>query len=338
MPDNARIAAFSAVLALAAAGCAPRTDKAAAINHYVRSQLLVDDGKVDAALIELSKAAEADPELSLVHAAMGDIQRRRGNYEAAAESYETACDLNPYAFRAHYNLGVTYQFLADAAETIGRVEELLRRATEVYLRATVIKPGDYDTNLNLSACYYQLGKYEQAEKYCRVALEIDQTAEAYSNLGMIHDAQNRLYDAVRAYKAALELDRHQPEVILSLGATYLRQERVKAALKAFQLAAKEDADAAAPHEQIGLCYVRLREFSEALKAYRTAVELNPESSTAYRGLGVVQMSRWLTHQEQDALRQEALEAWNRSLELKPDQPRLVKLVDKYTPKHTAPEL
>ena len=114
MPRRLFMTILLSLSALAASGCEVAPFKKLAIDHYVRSQLLAEEGRLDEALAELAKAVRNDPSLSVAHAAMGDIHRGRSSHELARRSYAAACETNPYAFRPHYNLGVTYQMLAEA--------------------------------------------------------------------------------------------------------------------------------------------------------------------------------------------------------------------------------
>jgi len=330
--------ALVVVVLAAASGCQYISSKIA-MNHYVDSQVLADKGNLDAALEELAKAIRLDPNLSVAHAAMGDIHRRRGDYESARKSYEAACETNPYAFRCHYNLGVTYQLLAEAVKAADAFQTYLRKAIGVYLRAAAIRPDDFDTNLNLSACYFQLGKYNLAEQYCQAAIQINtQSAPAYGNLGIINDSQGKLYEAVLAYKNSLEIDAHQPMILLNLGSSYVRQGRLKLALSIFELAAREAPDDPTPWEQMGGCHYHLHDLDQSLECYQKAASIDPRSADAHRGLGVVYMSRFLIEQGKTDLRDKALEAWNTSLELRPDQKDLISLLQKYTPKSRGPQL
>ena len=326
--------------ALLAAGC--QLDEAArrqAVNHYVKGQLLADQGDVDAALRELAEAVQADPNLSVAHSAMGDIHRKRGDYELALQSYDRACDANPYAFRPHYNLAVVYQYLAEAAKVVEKADGYLREAVDVYLRAVTLDPDDFDTNLNLSACYFSLGKHALAEKYCKAAIAIKpDSPQAYSNLGVIYDSQGRVYQAIKAYKDSLELDVHQPKLLMNLGATYMRQSRLTQALQAFDLATREAPGSAEAWEQLATCRYHRKEYDEALTAYEKAVSLDASSAAAHRGVGVVYMTQYILDRKNTALRDKALAAWHTSLELKPDQEDIVRLVRKYAPKVTGPEL
>jgi tetratricopeptide (TPR) repeat protein len=322
----------------ALAGCELLSPTDAAINHYVAGKMAMDRQDYEAAMAELAKAIHADPDLSLAHAAMGDIHRKQGDHRQAANAYEHACDSNPYAFSPHYNLGVTYKFLADAAKTAKSAGNYLRKSIQVYLRAVMLKPEDFDANLNLSACYFQISKFDLSEKYCKIAIELDpKNPFAHSNLGTIYDAQGRLYDAVRAYKNSLERDVHQPMLLLNLGTTYIRLGRTKDALNAFELAVRKDPNCSPAWEQIGMCCFHQKKWDKSLNAYQQAIKIDNRSASVYRGLGVVYMTQFITSDNSD-LRTKALSAWNRSLELDSNQPGLLKLVRKYTPKVTKPKL
>jgi len=114
---NAVLGALSATLCcLIPIGCIFPLAEERAIEHYVQSQFLLEDGEAEAALKELAKAIRNDADLSIVHATIGDIYRHNGEYEHASEAYERACEINPYAFRPHYHLGLTYQLLAELTE------------------------------------------------------------------------------------------------------------------------------------------------------------------------------------------------------------------------------
>jgi len=321
------------------AGCTFGPNRSAGVQHFVRGKLLAEHGAFDAALAELAQAVKDNPSLGIAFATAGDIHRQRGDHELARRSYESACQANPYAFRPQYHLGLTYQTLARASKAADAIREYLRRAVKVYLRANMLEPQDFETNLNLSACYFQLRKFDLAEQYCKAALAIrPDDPHAHSNLGIIYDSENRLYDAIREYKASLEIDTKQPKLLMNLGGTYIRQGRLQRAIGAFKLAAEADPTDAVAWEQIGSCHYRKQQYDLAQDAYEKAVSLDSRSHKAYRGIGVVHMTRFILDQDRTDSRDKALAAWHTSLELKPDQEDLLRFVEKYTPKYTGPEL
>ncbi|GAG41736.1 unnamed protein product, partial [marine sediment metagenome] len=110
------ILTFVLATGAALAGC--ETGSAGAgIEHYVAGRLAMEKENYEAALAELEKAIRADPKLSIAHTAIGDVYRKQGHNQLAGSAYTRACRANPYAFLPHYNLGVTLQLLAEAAET-----------------------------------------------------------------------------------------------------------------------------------------------------------------------------------------------------------------------------
>ncbi|MFB3894087.1 MAG: tetratricopeptide repeat protein [Phycisphaerae bacterium] len=330
----------AAVAAAWTGGCQQEPSSSTkAIDYYVNAQMHADKEDYETALAELRRAINADPSMSVAYTAAGDIYRKQGDYEMAKRNYESAVKANPYAFKPHYNLGVVYQALSEAAKTVDAVQEYLTKAVKVYLRALTIKSNDFDANLNLSVCYFELGKDNLAEQYCKTAIELDpRNAAARSNLGLIYDFQGQYSKAIAAYNDSLELDSHQPRILLNLGSTYMRQQRWARAIHAFELAAAEMPGDSAPFEQIGACRFQQNELDLSAQAYAKAVELNGKSAAAHRGLGIVLMTQFNQDRSKTDLRDKALEAWHRSLELRPTQDDLVKLIEKYQPKPKTPEL
>lgn len=332
------LTAVAACVLAALPGCQWFTSEAA-VDHYVAGKLAAENEDYQLALAELARAVRFDPNLSLAHSAMGDIYRKQGDYRQAAGAYEEACRVNAYAFRPCYNLGVTYQMLAQQAGTRDGMTAYISKAVRTYLRAVALRPKDFDANLNLSACYFQQGKFELARQYCTTSTEIDpNSAFAFSNLAIIRDADGKPYDAVTAYRKSLEIDVHQPKIWLNLGDTYACLGRMKQALNAFEFAAREDPAWPDPWVQIGSCQFRMKQWDDALGSYTKALDLDGNCAAAHRGVGVIYMSRYVVDHSKTDMRDKALDSWNRSLELDSSQQDLVRLVRKYTPTYAVPKL
>ncbi|HDQ03163.1 MAG TPA: response regulator [Deltaproteobacteria bacterium] len=97
-----------------------------------------------------------------------------------------------------------------ALYALGQIMEQLSKfdqALTYYQEAAKFCHRTYDlfywinNNMGYSLC--MLGRYQEAEKYCRVALDADKNrANAYKNLGLALEGQNRLREAIIAYIAA----------------------------------------------------------------------------------------------------------------------------------------
>jgi len=65
----------------------------------------------------------------------------------------------------------------------------------------------YWINSNTGYCLCMLGRYQEAERYCRIALDTDKNrANAYKNLGLALEGQGRLREAIDLYIAATKIN------------------------------------------------------------------------------------------------------------------------------------
>lgn len=342
MRSSTIIISVSLSLSLLSAGCADwnRYFKmpGSGDSHYARGRELLQDGQLDAALRELTQAVHADPEYAEAYSAIGDIHRKKGNYSKARDNYKSACKTDPYSFRPHYNLGVTYQAMAELARTLKEVHAYLRKAVQIYIRAVALKPRSFDAHLNLGACYFQLGKTNLAEQQTIKALKINPgNSKANNNLAIMYETQEKLEESILAYKASLEANSQQPGIMLNLGSIYLRLGRLKSALATYRSAARIAPQQAAPYEQMGVCLFRMKRLDDAFDAFQIAIRKNPHSPGAYRGYGVICMYKYICDHSNIELKNRALRAWDFSLKLQPGQQDLIRLIKRFGPVPPPPE-
>src|SRR5690606_15476752 len=116
-------------------------------------------GNTAEALRLLSAAIEKNPELTVAHMKVGDIERELGNYQQAERAYRTAATQEPRNFDAQYLHGLTLHLL-----------NRLGDAVRAYLRALAIQPDDFAANLNLATAYLQLDEPSQGLPYAERAV------------------------------------------------------------------------------------------------------------------------------------------------------------------------
>jgi len=325
--------AAATVVLVAMAGCTLQTAgrrKQAAVNYYVQSQLQIDEGDDAAALRALLLAIDADPKLSTAHAAIGDIYRKRGDYDSAVIAYERAVDVNAWNFRNHYNCASLHQHLAGAGGGAEATETHLNRAVVLYSRAMVLNDTDYDSPLNLAVCYFQLTDYDSAEIFCRKAIELDDSMpHAYTNLGAVLDRKGKNYEAIEMYNKSLERDSRQPMVLMNLGAAYRRVDKLTSAIRSYQQALELEPGSAEALERLGFCHFFKGDYDTALQFYEAAIQADSRLAVAHRGIGIVYMAQYLKDRRKTELREKAVEHWRISLEIDPNQDTLADLVNKY---------
>jgi len=324
--DVRRLRTWATLLILAAAsGCATLRSYQAGV-HLRRGDAMLARDDMEDALREFEQAARLTPRKPEPHARLGLIHQKRGNLDQAIDSFGEAVRLDPTSFDNTFSLARLYQMTKRVADAI-----------RAYLYAIELRPNDFDATINLGVCYQQTGRLDQAIQRFEEATRLaPHRPQGYVNLGVVLDAQERHYEAIRAYKEALERDEHQPLVLVNLARTYMNQSRLRMAREALRRAIELKPSLAGAHESLGYCLFRMREFDGAESAYQRALLYDWRLPQAYAGLGSISMLRFLEDESSIEHRDQALEYWHRSLELKPDQPRLRRLIAKYQPPEKQP--
>jgi tetratricopeptide (TPR) repeat protein len=94
-------------------------------------------------------------------------------------------------------------------------EENFAAAVEYYTQASLLEHTNTETsyfiNNNLGYSLNKLGKFEEGEKYCRKAIEIDPNLHnAYKNLGISLEGQDHYEEAANNYVQATKLESLNP--------------------------------------------------------------------------------------------------------------------------------
>jgi len=95
-----------------AVGCRYQSQKdrdLLADNYLSDADQFIEQGMMDSALAAFNLALEENPRLVEAHKGIGNIYRRRGDYERASRAYKQATIINPADYEAHYFLGLMKQ-------------------------------------------------------------------------------------------------------------------------------------------------------------------------------------------------------------------------------------
>jgi hypothetical protein len=138
--------------------------------------------------------------------------------------------------------------------------------------------------------------------------------------------------ATESTRADSLLAERSPKVMMQLAYAHLKMQRYDLAKDVLMSAIEHHADNSTTHQYLGFCYLKLGDLDKAIDSYARAVELNDADWEAHRGLGVVYMLKARGINDAD-LAAKAIEHWQRSLEVKPDQKNaqtLVKMIETYS--------
>ena len=279
----------------------------------------LNEGKTDSALAAFGLALEENPRLTEAHMGMGQIYRERGDYEFAANAYERATVTDPQNFDAHYYLALMRQLM-------GQVQQAVR----TYLQALVIDPDSFEANRDLASAYLQLGRASEAMPYARKATQLNPDSQAaWSNLAAAYSLLGQYEEAVDAYRQAAELGELADPVLLGLADAHIRLGNFARAINTLRSLIRTNPSSTA-YERLGYAQFKLRRFEESLDSFQRSLELDPNDSAALNGVGVANMTLYIEGQRTNPyLRDQALDAWRRSVQVRPDQPRIVDLLARY---------
>jgi type II secretory pathway component GspD/PulD (secretin) len=138
--------------------------------------------------------------------------------------------------------------------------------------------------------------------------------------------------AIGAYTDSLDVDSNDPEIMLPLAFAYIKAGRFEQAKELLDSIIGMQPDSGTAHQYLGYCHLKLQDTDSAIESYMTAVELDDGDWEAHRGLGVAYMLK-ARRTKDDSLKARAIEQWQRSLDINPDQPTrdgLLKLIEIYS--------
>jgi tetratricopeptide (TPR) repeat protein len=127
----------------------------------------------------------------------------------------------------------------------------------------------------------------------------------------------------------MEIKGNDPNIMIPLSAVYLRTGRYSAARELLTEVIRIDPNKGLAHQYMGFVQLKFKETDLAVESYKTAVDINDRDWMAHKGLGVAYMLLSMKNSNDEKLKVMAMEHWNISMQLKPDQPELNKIMNKY---------
>lgn len=223
-----RLTLFAAVLAIAITGCGPDREliKKEADDSRKIGEAYLRAGNPTAALRELLKAEEKDPDNYILQNDLGQAYYDKGHPELAIPHFKKAIELKPDYAPGKNNLGYAYlrnEQYDEAVAIFTSVSQDLLYATPHYPLA------------GLGTAYYLKGEYDLAETSYLKALEINpRYPTALWGLGRTEMAKGRPAEAVKNLEKAVDLAPTFSEAWYDLGQARKHAGRPKEAAAAFQ--------------------------------------------------------------------------------------------------------
>jgi len=292
-----------------------RADPEFAAAHAGRCDALVwqyvdsNDGRyITEAETACASALELNPNLDVVHAALGDLYRQTGRYAESAGANNEALRINARSVDALLGLSEAQRLL----NNVDAAEDSLRKAIG-------IQPGNWRPYQALGSFLYRQGRYQDAaEQFLKVIALDDTNIRGLSNLATSYMLAGDFGAALPVYERAIQV---QPvaATYMGLGLMHYYLGEYDEAIAAMRNAVNLRPNSQLPWMNLGdVLYVSQR-FNEARDAFakaqqlvRASLDVNPNESTLLMDLAWIQAM--LGNNE------EALRTIARAQELTPDDP------------------
>jgi tetratricopeptide (TPR) repeat protein len=198
----------------------------------------------------LARAVEVDPTFALAHYHLGVVHLALGNRWKAAAQFRAATQVDA---------GIPEPFKALGDLFLSSPRRLFDQAIEAYQRAITIRPHYADAHVGLGDAKAAKGEHEAAIAHYQKALSLDPlNARVQFALGKIYYNEKGLYyEAVTAYKKAIELDQYFLDARMGLGEIYEEKGLYKDAVVEYKKVIEVEAKHTAAHYNLALAYEKL---------------------------------------------------------------------------------
>jgi len=284
---------------------------------------------------------------SLAHYAMGQIYDLLGQENRAVLEYEKAVQFDEGSYLVHLRLGTDYARL-----------DMLSNAKKELLLAQRYNPEDLQAHYLLALIYSTEKEYDKAAAEYEIILKAFSDAdpdniEIYGYLGQLYYSQKKYKQAISQFEKILILEPKNADVMYLLGSLYLEVDNSKSAMQHLKNSIVIDPDHDGSLNTLAYLYAEEKQnLDEAEKLVGRALKISPDNGAYLDSLGWVYYQKGKYKKALDVLRkaddslsdpviydhlgdvylklnqvENALKYWGLSLELLPNQKKILKKVN-----------
>ena len=259
-------------------------------------------GQTDEAIRQFQTALRLKPDDAKTRFNLANALVKKGQADEAISQYREAIRLKPDYAIAHYNLG-------NVLDNKGRTDEAIREFQETVR----LKPNDADTHNALGAAFDEKGRMDEAIRQFQEAIRLEPNdAMAHNNLGSVFLNEGRTNEAAGQFQEAIRLKPDYANANNNLGYLWARRgENLDQARALIEKAVQLEPKNAAFLDSMGWVLLKLNRPGEGLDYLLKAIgnSSQPDASL-YDHLGDIYAAL--------NQRDNAAEAWRKSLSLEPD--------------------
>ncbi len=187
---------------------------------------------------DLQQAITINGEVAGYYEKLGTVLMQLEDWNGAKEAFEKAIEIDPQLFKAYFKLAQVLEQLEDPQNALRRYTESIEHG-----------PRFLEAYSALGRLYADLGYLDEAAQVLNSGLEVampgtEEEASLHHLLGTVYQQQRNFDEAIRHFRAALEIVPGMRDALFSLGWTYAlvdNDEEARRYLKKFVDVAGADA-------------------------------------------------------------------------------------------------
>lgn len=161
------------------------------------------------------------------------------------------------------------------------------QAEQLWQQAIALVP-HAQAHFNLGLLYANANRLDEAERHYRCAIELEPgNAPAHYNLAILLASRQCDEEAANCYRQAIQADPANAAAHANLGVLLAGRQQVEAAEQYYRQALVLDPEHAAAHLGLGVLLAQRNQLAEAEQHYRQAIALHPQSAEAHTNLGLL---------------------------------------------------
>lgn len=265
VPMSSRLAVFSLVLLLAAAGIHGQSLAPALAARFSEGVEALKAGQLDRAEAAFKDVLAKGGERAFVHHNLGIVYQQRNQHVEALAQFRAAARLDPKFGPARLLAGTSLLALGRADDAVVELE-----------RAVRLLPGEKAAHLKLADACEQAGNAPCLATQSRILAGLAPSdPEALYRLGKAY-----LSLSAWSYKRILEINPRSARLSEALGREYLQQGQPDLALLAYQQAAERDPSLPGIHLAIAGIHADALRWDDAAREVERELAIAPGSAAA----------------------------------------------------------
>lgn len=235
--------------------------------YKIRWAVNLQREKYEAALNDVQKGLEKEPNNVELSNALGEVLVKKGDYRAAVVPLLKTVQRNPKSGNTHYFLALSYSKTDDHKSQILSATEAIKNSTS-FMGESYVLLGD--------GLVAEGNTKDATDAYKRaINVKPDLPEDFYINLSQLYRSYNNLPDAIDIAQKGLKIHQKSKTLLINLTWYYSLSDRYSEAVGAGQQAVKYAGEDAGAHTNLCRSYNDMGNYPAAVLSCNTALKIKP---------------------------------------------------------------